>query len=600
MFYEVRSNFLLKMKFLIFLMLFLFVHCNSEDLKCGYPSDGIESIACYCENFSENRSSVSIQNITEHDRLEVIRLKVDGCDHVEIMKLIDNFPNLQSLDISYSGIESLDSFELKHENLTKFNASHNKLSDIPNGFFAKMPNVIDVDLSHNLLKEMDAIDKLPNKSVSIDLSHNLISDFQLFDNTLLDLEYLDLRNNSMDFEGTIEHANLPMKLKTIRFENNANFDLDSARLQEGVSVYVSWRDCLNFHLSFFKGDKIHIIENNEQNGLILRNESNGKIELHCSEMSFENIHIASVKGHQIENPTELLKCFSSSLVELHLIGEFAEELNFDVIRKFDDLDTLSISSVQLNTFDLSWISNKIASIRYVDSDLKHISNVTLLEEFKNLTHLNLDGNQIDNVPEIIQHLNLSSPQKFYLSLNHNYIGRLNATTLEKLSALSRLSLRNTSLSFDDLKPFESLIQLQTLDISYNNLESSNFTLTPERNWELHELYATHCNITNIPGLINQFVPLLRKVDLSYNNLKSINLTYESESHLGNEFSIYLKGNDLREIDFTKSDFQLKQLDISMNQFSCEYLASLIPQIMKKFQHLEFIGNPEEQKHGETC
>lgn len=107
----------------------------------------------------------------------------------------------------------------------------------------------------------------------------------------------------------------------------------------------------------------------------------------------------------MENPNELLKCFSPSTLEgLSLHRKFMEDYTFDAIRKFK-LFAILIQNSQLPYLDLSVINSGRMSIFLNNNNgLKHISNVTLLRNFNNLSDLLFDENQIDNVPEIIQHL----------------------------------------------------------------------------------------------------------------------------------------------------------------------------------------------------
>lgn len=210
------------MKFSAVLVLFLIGLCKSNDLKCGHSLDELDSVEFYCENFKEplpaNCSSTFLERLNEENKLKVIRLKVGACDHGKLKELVNTFPNLHTLDISQSGIESLDSFDLQHKQV-KFNVSHNEINEIPKDFFSKMPNVVDVDFSYNPITKMEWI--------------------------------------------------LPL-------------------LQRGILMDISWKNVKEFDSREHMGDKIHVIVDNEREG-IFHSPSNGKNELYCSEMSFEKI-----------------------------------------------------------------------------------------------------------------------------------------------------------------------------------------------------------------------------------------------------------------------------------------------------------------------
>lgn len=347
---------------------------------------------------------------------------------------------------------------------------------------------------------------------------------------------------------------------------------------------------------------------------------------------------------KIENPSEMLKCFSPSLVTLSISGEYTKELNFDIIRKFDQLFSFTVENMRLTNFDLNVISNSTAMIDISDNNLQHISNVQHFRNLKKLFSLHLNGNQLENVMDIIK--NLESRKLIALSLCDIYVGKLNASTFADLKNIRRLYLKNTSLSFYDLTPFEPFIELVALDISHNNLENVRFTPTPGPLKTLFYLSIAHCGIANVSEWILQTSPrittldisgndlnglnlntfahlermyslkmsrgnlsdldfnLLRHqsglnfMDLSYNKLETINFTL----HLPYLHNLYLQGNELTEvINLTKTHMpELRMLDISRNQFSCEYLDTFVPQIKREFPHLELAGNTWEQKHGVNC
>lgn len=87
-------------------------------------------------------------------------------------------------------------------------------------------------------------------------------------------------------------------------------------------------------------------------------------------------------------------------------------------------------------------------------------------------HLNMANNRLKNAPEIFHHFR-SKVSK--LNLNGNHVGKLNATTFERMN-LFDLRLENTSLSVADLRPFEPFKHLIGLVISDNNLGNTNFSV----------------------------------------------------------------------------------------------------------------------------
>lgn len=225
------------------------------------------------------------------------------------------------------------------------------------------------------------------------------------------------------------------------------------------------------------------------------------------------------------------------------------------------------------------------------------------------------------------------------------------TTFAHIASIETLNLTDTNLSFDNLKTFETNIGeplvTKNMIISYNNLENTDFKTESTALKNLEGLFISHCNVTSIADVFKQLGPNLKLLDISGNNLTGlsadnfknlpnlIGLKLDHGNLLHIDFSIFdqskelfginmsynalktidlssaafaqmkiikLEGNELTEIvGLTKTNFPaLKELQISMNQFSCEYLTKFIPQIRSEFPNLKLLGEPFKQKHGEIC
>lgn len=237
------------------------------------------------------------------------RLKIGGCDHSIIKKFVNEFPDLYSLDISHSRFNSLHSLRLEHKNVVKLNISHNNLIYIAKEFFSQLPNVTELDFSYN---HINFVDNFPKNLVSLHLSYNselsliLEDDFKDF----LDLKYLNLINDRLSF---VVQPILQL-------------------LRRGIFVDISWKEIRAFYADSDKTNRIHVVVDDEKEGIFL-NASNKTVELYCKEGSFENIDYATIYDDGVENLTELLKCFASSLKCLDQRGKFSDELNTDTIRE---------------------------------------------------------------------------------------------------------------------------------------------------------------------------------------------------------------------------------------------------------------------------
>lgn len=538
-----------KMKFTVIFVFIFFKYGGSTDFNCGY--DKMESVEVYCSNFEgivpEYCSSLfSVTNVTNESK--VISLKVGGCDSDVIKQFVEKYPNLRSLDISQSGIDSLYSFNLKHDHLAKVNISHNRLTTLPRQFFSQLPAITEIDCSHN---GIELVRDLPQQLDTVHLSHNNLSYiyYSSFKN-LNNLKYLDLSFNLIDGVNFISIFPSTLKLKILRLDNNPIIvihDDVKSLVKLGISVYISWKNIRQFSMEHMP--KFNVILNSTEEGFIFSEEStsNDSVQLHCNEKSFENVENFKLGTDQFENAAELMNFLTSSLKILDLSTNDIEKLELNFFERFVNLENLNLKATHLSEFDFSWLKNqkKLQKLDISANNMEKVVNASFLKSLENLHQLNAQENQLKNTPEIIQYLKSSITN---LMLTDNYVGEINTTTFEKLVNLEKLHLGNTSLSFQQSNPFQSLKKLRFLDISYNNLGYVDFTALPNE-------------------------------------------------HL---YGLYLTGNELTELDgVNRVNFpKLKLLIIEQNRIPCNYLMILV-QRLEADTSVRF-GNLWNQKHGENC
>lgn len=392
---------------------------------------------------------------------------------------------------------------------------------------------------------------------------------------------------------------------------------------------------------------IRVISNSSEEGLRLALD--GKVELHCKENSFENVDELQLYPNIMENPTDLLRCMTKSLILLSLSENFVGKLSTTALKQFINLSILDLKDTQLEKFDFKVLQNFnhsqeniLTSLDISKNNLKSIDNLKILSSLHQLGDLNLGQNQLKNAYEIIPLLNSNLVD---LQLHDNYLGHLNASTFDNLPKLKFLNVKNTTLSTDDVSLFDPLENLKWLDISWNNLENIDFSQS-KISRRLTTLYANDCNIKKTGELLNSLGFLLVSLDLSGNFLNEINSSaFEKFSELTmlglanmnlsyfdfnllhrqkkleriniakNHLKVidftpfqgryleelYLEDNDLVDvISFTQSKFPfLKKISISKNQLPCEFLKKLDTQL-RKWPELKLIGDLWDQKHGINC
>ncbi|XP_031623745.1 toll-like receptor 13 [Contarinia nasturtii] len=511
------------MKYTLAIVLFLIKFCVSNELKCGLCDGNVESVEFYCENYAEplpyNCTTSFLQWIHTCDKSKVTELKISGCDHETVAQIAGDFKNVRSLHIPYSGYESLDTLELKLDRLVTLNASHNQLTKMSKEFFNHTPNVAEVDLSYNKFGESGYVD-LPDVK-TLHLSHNKITSRYLNYIKANKLEYLDLDNNSID-ELTTSFYFLK-NLKTLRLENNEIHGLDTVwLLRNEIAIHVSWKYVTKFHFFYLRG-QIRAVVSNQNEGVF--HKPDGSVELRCREMGFENLKLFRSVDVKFENVADVIRCFTPSLERLRIAGnELMSEFNFMWLENQKHLKLLRID---------------------LNSNIK-LKNISYLKNFTKLNNLDLSYNQLENVTELIQHLN---PSIKTLYLDRNYYDELNDATFQKLVNLKELRMRSSNLSLVNVSPFKALTKLETLDVRDNTIKTLNLTSMPGENLE----------------------------------------------------KLFLSRNDLKELDnLTPTRFpKLSLLDIGANQFPCEYLRVFVPKVRHEFKNIDLGYAPWIQKF-EDC
>lgn len=525
------------MKYFTIFVLCTIALCEAEDFSCQLFNERTKLFEYYCKDGKVSESCVKNRFLVESSK--VTQLKIRGCNEESVSYAVEACEYVNVLDISNSGYDSLDSFDLKHSRLKVFNASFNELTNLQPHFFARVPELIEVDLSHNkfgALRSFTGVDNIKR----IDLSHNNIDSIadDAFNN-FIHLEFVDLSNNKINLFKANVYSNV-RDLQTLHLENNPidTFNCENLLKMKTISVYTSW-NAIEFFNTECEAAKLYTVLDSEREGFFPA--SNGMYEIHCHEQSFERI-ISFTAGHnQIDNIVELIQCFGSSLVGLYLDGNivsrFDDQFTFE---RFTNLKELSLRDTELIEFDFALLKkqDQLRTLDVSNNTLRRVTNIWLSETLENLIEFSAAQNRFENVTEIFQHLTSAIKT---LDLSSNFVGKLTATDFGRFVGLEVLNLSNTTLSLSDFSPFEPLENLEMLDISYNDLSKTNFstlslryspdnsthratTTTTDRHEYLRALNLSH---TNLP--IADFKPFerlrsLENLDVSHNQLGSMNFT----------------------------------------------------------------------------
>lgn len=630
------------MKNLLVLVFCVISSCKANDFLCQIYDENAKYLQRYCINYKEIHPEDCSKQIYLAEPAEVRRLKIGGCDSDTVSAEVKLFRNLHHLDISYSEFESLDWFNWNLERLEIFNASHNKILNIPWDFLKNAPEAREIDLSHNQLTEIAShYFKEAHKLVNVHLSHNKIQmELYGFHNSP-NLEYVDLKNNDLPWPPKFA-AN--KYLKTVHLEENPieNFYCFPLLDVRSVSVFISWKNLVEFSADAgcSNGAKFRVITNSNIDSIL--SVSRGKRQFHCNGQSFTGLVYFKVGHNTFENGAEIIQCLGapletinnqmqstgarrefhstrngislyqnqnnhdSKLKELDLSGNIVGKLNASAFERLINLNHLSLSQTNLPDFDIYTLNsqNRLKVLDISKNHLGFINNISLLNNF-NLEDLNIAENDLRSTSEIIQNLR-SSLRKLDLAGNH--VGKLNATTFDHLTELTSLNLSNTLLLLPETNPFQQLHHLTVLDISSNYMENANLViLSPTLN-KLSEFYAANCQIKNPSQVIQQFGPSLTKLDLHGTDVRALNP--QSFQKLINLVYLNLRGTHLSSVDFRELLHQrnLQILDISDNELTEMDLRSKgllmsnldgdglvrVENLQQYLPHLEYIGITKNQ------
>lgn len=320
---------------------------------------------------------------------------------------------------------------------------------------------------------------------------------------------------------------------------------------------------------------------------------------YLSHNCFETVKYFNISGNQRRNTPEIIKNLGSPIETLDVSSNFMRKLTAETFKKFINLKYLNLRNTNLTTVDSNTflpllknigklevlilndnpierldtniftpMMNSVdvqASCQYVvEIDTSCIGNSLKIElnskdeivftvtnrklqltctkeRFKYLVYLNISGNQLQNVPQIIEWLGV--PIKT-MDLSSNVVGKLFSQTFARFDNLKYLNLSETNLTNFGFRTFYHQRNLKVLDLSFNRLKNLNFTL----------LYRNFQQLT----------------------------------------TLRLEGNELKELNSVNREIfpSLREFGISKNIFTCDYLAIFLPQWHSSYVH--FITYPTNE------
>lgn len=580
--------------FAIFILLFVCLRCEASDnLVCQVYDAKSKSLEKYCGGSLPYNCSAVASAI---DASQLESLKFRECDIAVVLNTAKLYPNIRTLDISNSQYNTIDWLNIQLNNLEHLNASRNQIENITN-LLEHAPRIRKIDLSHNKLQTItiDSFGTL-NELIDLNLSGNLLEHINAnaFSKIAANLEHINLSNNNLF---GIPELPACKKLRILHLEKNTikNFTCQRIPWRESLSaIYLSWT-----YVEQFDGDehcmdkRFRVIWNGDEEGILrTTNGSSVTYELHCNQESFRNLHSFRAGRNAFINVVALIGSFGSTLNELDVSGNVIGPWDQTELKRFINLSKLALSDTHLESFDLSMIeeAKHLQSLDISNNRLAQVQSISSLNRFENLTELNVAGNQFQH-DTVLKILNYLTSAVHVLDLSDNdvgtlYVGTFNRFLQRENTTLKVLNLRNTNLALaDDRNPFEQLNSLHSLDISRNNLSTVNFRTLSDTLVKLHTFDAANCELNDPLSIVQYFGRALKKLNLSGNRIGGGRINRFDFQTLDNLMLLNLSATELHEFDLKAIIHQewLQTLDISHNQLHWIDLHEL-----PHFQHLKHL------------
>ncbi|XP_034933907.1 chaoptin [Chelonus insularis] len=231
-------------------------------------------------------------------------------------------------------------------------------------------------------------------------------------------------------------------------------------------------------------------------------------------VSFSGVEALGLMSNRLVSIGEKsLVSMSSTLRSLDLSYNSLEEISFKALRGLKKLNWLNMHSNHITSLDGDWdqVSETLTNGFFGENCIAEIPRV--LSRFHNLVWLNLDDNNIVDVPESSLPKNIRT-----LSLNNNLLENF-PISISKLAVLSWLYLRGNSIKVLELPNLKSS-SLELIDVSDNLIESIRFLTSTNSTLHVKDLNVSSNKLSIIPAGAFRFAET-RRIHLSFNNISFI-------------------------------------------------------------------------------
>lgn len=351
------------------------------------------------------------------------------------------YPNLRTLDISNGKIEHIDSSrnESRYVMITKFIASNNKFDRISSTFYRYMPKLEEINFSNNEIYSLTYDDfNGVTTLTAIDCSHNPIERIEnITFSKLQHLERLDLSNNRLQLlrSGTFVNNT---QLKWLNLRNNPLWKFDFSMFSKSVTSIT-----------------VH-----------LPSENIGSLDVSCrdspclftgfdNENNFENITFFNASGNHLVHLTEVPTKLGPNLSVLDLSHCSGSTFEMEALKKYGELKGVYLSNTTLSKIPSDVFNNnsKLINLSLSYDNLTDDHTDMFSRGFRNLESLDLQGNQFEQLDEVITPENYPKLNSIGISGNNFHCEDLK-NFLEKWATKSLQFINNSTEKGDNVSGIE--------------------------------------------------------------------------------------------------------------------------------------------------
>lgn len=389
--------------------------------NCRVLGDGVNH-KNYFDAFIKN-DSCTFKNPTDLIPLDrkiplsrAFRIDFKNCQLPNIpRKFLHRLLKVKNIHLDYAGVKAIDGevFPIKNE-LKVLSMTHNELSALPGLLFLSTPQIEDVNFAHNKIHAIDAsiFGSATKKLRKIKLAHNLLEtmDEQLFAN-LNNLIEIDLSYNLI--------ATFPLKLHTainlsaLNLNNNKLTRLDCdffvrSVVNDGIVINVSANEineidlnCDTTHIGWNLKVEDNLLESltfpesQLVSGLQSLSASGNKIKHVLIENDLKNLKHFNVSNNQLKSISNM-SSHCVALESLDLSSNAIGQLSANHFSKMPKLLYLNLSNMNVSVIEFGTFAHQrnLVELDLSRNKLMEFDFELFLPYFEHLTALRLNNNQL--------------------------------------------------------------------------------------------------------------------------------------------------------------------------------------------------------------